>query len=238
LELRKRDIERIVAALPSDVVQQLQDREIFLAGGFIRDVLTHRTPHDIDLFGPTEALLGVVRDLGWSCYTERAVTLRPDEGLPIQCVTGFPVTDPQELIDRFNFTVNQAVLWYSQADETWVSLCSNDFYLDLAHGLLEPNPLMVSAAPSLVKLLRLLKDDWDISVDALMALVAMAAYTELKGSTQFTTDELTKKLIATAEGDSYECLTRETSALDARSNSIPTDSFPELLDLEALGSTF
>jgi hypothetical protein len=245
LELRKRDIDKVVAALPHYVALKLQQEPaLLLAGGFIRDTLIGQPPSDIDLFGPAEKLEGAITDLsfimggGSVTETRYAKTFKPLEGLPIQVVLAFPVTSQVELLARFNYTVNQAVIWFDDFLYEWRGVCYAAFYADLAERRLAPNPAMTNPAQSLASVPEMVARGWKIEPEDVLHMAAYAAYAEAVEMFPLERSGLEQRLIHRGLGEDYACLSRETTAAAARSNSVQTVSFPEYLEPESWASIF
>jgi hypothetical protein len=232
-ELRNTDVIRVLGKLPANVRLFLEEHTAFLAGGFIRDTLAERAPHDIDIFGPLAELEDFRMDMGGVQYTKFATTYTPLAGLPVQLVTGFSYWNPTDLLLRFNFTVNQAAIWYE--DGTWCSLCSDRFYEDLAAERLVygGRQQRETAAHSLMKVVSLVNNGWAIDVEELMKVTASATF----GMRHKTVGEAIEELVAHARGE-YLCLTKENPAQAARSNFSERVSFTTSPELELTESIF
>jgi hypothetical protein len=242
LELRKRDIDKVVAALPPSVRALLETRPLFLAGGFVRDVIAGRKPSDIDLFGPRAELEEAFDHVTWGTAGEVKLAKNTQtwmvKELPVQFVIGFPAYQPETLLDRFNFTVNKAVIWFERhlwGSGEWRSQCSPDFYADLAARKLVPCKGLTNPAISLIKMAKHLGDGWTIDTKDLMLLAAQTASAFV---VDVDTEELYAALMTSVdENGYYGCLPRPTIVRAARSNSVQTVSFPELPELENLAYT-
>jgi hypothetical protein len=247
MELREKDIERVVAALPDYVVQVMKNDELYLAGGFVRDIIRGAAPHDIDLFGPYDLMANAERRLqdlmpeGTQIHrTPWAVTFVPPTGLKVQIVTGFPVTHPVDLLDRFNFTVNQATVYWDF--DYWSSECAWDFYPDLAaKRLVYVNGQTPSgAAKTIEKTLVFVSEGWQIDLENMMTVVAAAAITAEGGGV---VDDLKERLMANARGEG-ECTTKDLIVQTASSESVDhsglsaADLFPTLRDRAIAAYTF
>jgi hypothetical protein len=237
-ELRRRDVERIVNGLPENVRLFLEEHDVYLAGGFIRDVLANKRPHDIDIFGPERELADFDMAAELTITPWAKTFTQSGDRLPIQLVTGFPVSDPYTLLDRFNFTVNQAAIWRSGLTQQWMSLCSDDFYQDLAARQLvfTCTQTPAGAAKTLEKMLVFVSEGWAISLEETMKVVATAVL-----STSLPSDigELTAELLRNARGEEdYAWTTKESIAQVARSNSSARGSFTTLREQAVMAYTF
>ncbi len=118
-------ITRVIDALPRDVMGVLvqNPEKVILAGGFIRSVVQGEEPNDIDLFitdqeaaERAEFYLRKTREV--TLQSRNAVTFGPfiDHAVwtpPVQIVTRWQYT-PLEHIERFDFTICQACIYYSR----------------------------------------------------------------------------------------------------------------------------
>lgn len=149
MELTKTDLNFVLTRVPKDILDVLKKHpgKVFLAGGFIRSVISGEKVSDVDLFGVTEALLlDIAKDLAVSrkgryFKTDNALTVLAPPRHPVQLITRWLFTGPAQLIESFDFTVCQAVIWCEQVNvdnstrgpsHIWHSLCSEHFYADLA----------------------------------------------------------------------------------------------------------
>lgn len=120
-----------------NIMQQAPSPELFIAGGYIRSVISGEPVNDIDLFCPTkkkaehyaELLAGGLDREKFE--TDNAITL---PGTPaIQFITRWVFPGFTELLSSFDFTIACAAIWWQGGFEgEWRSACHEDYYRDLA----------------------------------------------------------------------------------------------------------
>lgn len=185
-ELDKMDVFLVNRRLPSNVIKSLKAMNgVYLAGGFIRSVIAHEEPSDIDLFVPniTVANMLAVNLVRYrprhqevtEIRTNNAITLYGGK-LPIQIITRWTYETPQDLVASFDFTVCQATLWYETINTVgrWHSLCSGRFYTDLASKrLVYTAPKRIEeAGGSLLRVLKYQRRGYTIPLNDLGKVVA------------------------------------------------------------------
>lgn len=145
------DLLMVRRRLPKVVVRALQSKDVkaFVAGGFIRGNVAHEPLSDVDLFVPNKEMadkvVNLVREKQHDRFnyveSENAITLYDYEGSlpPIQLITRWYYDQPDPLIQAFDFTVCQAVVWWEGSVNekgmpigNWYSKISDTFYQDLA----------------------------------------------------------------------------------------------------------
>lgn len=151
-KLNQYDLLLVRRRLPKCVVKTLQTKDVkaFVAGGFIRSNVAHEVCTDVDLFVPDKEMAnklvhhireGKEHDRFNYVETENAITLYDTTRVlpPIQVITRWFFNEPTKLIECFDFTICQAVVWWegSVTEEgkpygNWCSLASSSFYQDLA----------------------------------------------------------------------------------------------------------
>lgn len=112
---------------------------VYLAGGFMRAIIEERQPKDIDWFVSSLAqavitrnelsnyLISNMRKLDEECF---ACEISQS---PVQIVWRYPFDNASELLDRFDFTVAKAAIWYSNEKSQFVGICHNRYYRDIAN---------------------------------------------------------------------------------------------------------
>jgi hypothetical protein len=141
------DLARVTTALPCPVRELMQEQRVYLAGGFIRHIVSREQGKtDIDLFGlqfeaANEAAVNMAvtyandHGVGMDVYdTPNAISLIPidnDDEYPVQFIHRWPLDCAEKIIKHFDFTVCAAVVWWNPLDQTWNSLVHKDFYTDL-----------------------------------------------------------------------------------------------------------
>ena len=132
-------IANVLEQLPESIISLMEQYNIVLAGGFIRAVVAKEPPRDIDIFvmEPTEqerkqVAKQVIREV-WdqpvhaSLY---AFTAEPSGMPPVQLVHYWPVDTPEDLLDRFDFTICEAAMWFDGSFPMPVGICSSMFMDD------------------------------------------------------------------------------------------------------------
>jgi len=152
-ETLKEDMHYVISRLPKSVVEIMKKFNLYLSGGFIRSIISGEKPSDIDLFGKNEGIIIEAVDYltkyKWSdsahiTKTDNAFTIISVGRLPVQFITRWLYDDPVKLINEFDFTITQAVIWFSHTESYSnnqneqidsykpYSICSPFFYSDLA----------------------------------------------------------------------------------------------------------
>lgn len=181
MNLHHEDKSRVLARTPKDVRALMQEEGAILAGGYIRAIIAGEKPNDIDLFGPTKADLQ-----GWSwalaqCrggrlhQTDNADTVLSPGRTPVQFIHRWVYDDAPELLDEFDFTIAQAVIFWH--DGKWWGLCSPRFYSDLAaRRLVYTHPKRdEDVGGSLLRARKFLRAGYDIPLGSLAGIAARLA---------------------------------------------------------------
>lgn len=133
-KLTYNDIDLVVSALPNEVRDLLEaNSNLWIAGGFIRDLIMGIEPKDIDIWGSSvEALSnssGILCDLMLKKYptslfaTGNADTIRGNL-TTIQFIKRWIFNSPEELIKSFDYSCCAAAVWYDGT--TWKGICLAD----------------------------------------------------------------------------------------------------------------
>lgn len=180
--LSKQDLNFVLSRCPRDVVKILKDNagKLFLAGGFIRSTIAGEKVSDIDLFGGNaDDLLRMAKDLtldrkGRYFQTKNAITVLAPPRLPVQFITRWLFNSTDKLIDSFDFTVCQAVIW-AEVDVVhhFYSSISDSFYPDLAaRRMVYTFPdREEEAGGSLLRVIKMVKRGYTIQAPALAGVV-------------------------------------------------------------------
>lgn len=136
VELRPDDVSSCAFLLPPDLMRCLikWPNRLVVAGGFVRDVVAHERPKDIDVFIAGEDLAREVSD--WfksecgldSVRTMHTITVKT-KGCPTQLAWRWKLSTPAELVEGFDFTVCQAGVWWD--GDQMRSTAAPSFYKDL-----------------------------------------------------------------------------------------------------------
>lgn len=175
------DLNFILRRLPQDVRQLIKNKQLFLAGGFIRATIAGEVPSDIDLFGGSidvlkyEAMQFAIARQGRMHETDNALTvLTPSRRLPVQFITKwlYGAGEQDKLLAEFDFTIAQAVIWWQK--DGWHSAISNAFYRDLAaKRLIYTFPKRIEAAGgSLLRARKFLMRGYNIQAEGLAGVIS------------------------------------------------------------------
>ncbi len=182
MELQYSDMAFVVRLLPTDIRSLLKDFEgrLFVAGGFVRAVVAGETPNDIDIFGISKAVLeeaaaALAAKRGENTRlhkTKNAITVLSSGRMTVQFITRWVFAEPSVCAASFDFTVCQSVIW--RADGTYRSLCSDQFYIDLAaRRLVYTSPQRdEEAGGSLMRVLKYGRRGYSIQAASLGAVIA------------------------------------------------------------------
>ena len=186
-KLIQQDLHRVMLRLPKDVAEMMKQHGIMLAGGFIREVVAGQKPNDIDLLGPSvDRLKLAATELFHSrkkqarvLETKNAITHVAPPRTTVQFITRWTFDDPVPLMESFDFTVCQAVVYWvpgSGVHETghWDSVVSDRFYADLAsRRLTYTSPSRhEDAGGSMLRMRKFLGRGYHIDADSLAGIMA------------------------------------------------------------------
>jgi hypothetical protein len=178
-ELLPEDLNYIVRNLPKDVRALIQKtRGIYLAGGFIRAMVAGEQVADIDLWGASKEELDRQAEMfaakrGVRCMTtENAHTILTPNRTPVQFITRWVHTSPEALAQSFDYTIAQAVIWFS--DYGWTSWCGEHFYPDLAAKRLRYTcpARNEDAGGSMLRMTKFLNKGYKISPESMGKVIA------------------------------------------------------------------
>jgi hypothetical protein len=132
------DLSWCVRRLADPVRELLQKNpgSVFLAGGYIRACIAREPIADVDLFvSATTDVKSKVRELvGTSepgdliSYTENAATIHWKPR--VQIIHRWTFESATDGIERFDFTIARAAIWFDGS--SWQSVCDESYYSDLA----------------------------------------------------------------------------------------------------------
>lgn len=184
-QLRTNDLGYVLARTPRNVIELLKNNDgIYLAGGYIRAILSGEKISDIDLFLSAEKDVdAIVKDFTKNTRarthkTDNAVSVFFPGKLPIQFIFRWRYDNPIDLINSFDFTVCQvAIHWKKKTSDTgahWISVCSESFYPDLAtKHIVYTVPIRVEeAGGSLLRVIKMVKKGYSIRHQELAKVVS------------------------------------------------------------------
>jgi hypothetical protein len=135
MQLTKTDVNFVLSRMPLPVRELIESKGLYVAGGFIRSVISGERVSDIDIFGGDKLLLeNAAYALALPSHakiikTDNAITVLGACRYPVQFITRWLFSDPVALVKSFDFTVCQSCLY---KDTLWKSEASDGFYIDLA----------------------------------------------------------------------------------------------------------
>jgi hypothetical protein len=181
--LSQTDLNHVVRRLPKDVCDTMREYGLVVGGGFIRETISGGVPKDIDFFGGSKEILGLVAKLmaekrgGRVHATDNAYTLLAPPRMPVQFITRWLYTEPQQVVESFDFTVCQAVIWFDKDKKKFQSMCSAEFYPDLAaRRLVYTFPRREEeAGGSLMRIVKFLQRGWNIQSYSLAGAISRVA---------------------------------------------------------------
>lgn len=179
-ELLNDDLHFIVSRLPRDIIEHAKREDIYIAGGFIRATIAGERVNDIDVLGPDKERLdylskSLAGERRGKCHeTDNAFTVLAPPRIPVQFIHRWLFSDPAALIESFDFTIAQAVIWWDRGDNIWKSLISHRFYPDLAaRRLVYLSPVRnEDAGGSLLRVRKFLKAGYTIQPYSLGMVIA------------------------------------------------------------------
>lgn len=181
--LTQTDLQFVVRRTPRDVRRLLESGPFFVGGGFIRETIAGNEVRDVDVFGPTKGqLLDAAETFAKARnvkthVTDNAITVLAPPRLPVQFITRWVFDAPLPLIESFDFTVCQAVIWFDRPTQVWRSMCSDGFYPDLAARRLTYTmpEREEEAGGSMMRVRKFLARGWNIQAPSLGAVIARVA---------------------------------------------------------------
>ena len=182
-KLTTSDLNFVLSRCRKDIVKLLKANpvKLFLAGGFVRSTISGEKVSDVDLFGDTaDNILKIAKDLtldrkGRYFTTKNAITVLSPPRFPVQFITRWLFTDPEKLVESFDFTVCQAVIWF---DGVKFHSCISDlFYADLAARRLNytlPHR-MEEVGGSMIRCIKFVKKGYTVQAPSLAGMIARIA---------------------------------------------------------------
>jgi hypothetical protein len=137
--LREIDRRLVLSRIPSELRDIVRARRLYIAGGVVRSVIANEPVKDVDIFGPdfitqADAAAAYAKAVGgYVVPTGRALTVVAPNRVPVQFVQMFCASQAGVVMERFDFTICRAVIWYAETTSTVASsLVDETFYEDLA----------------------------------------------------------------------------------------------------------
>ncbi len=177
MELDYQDIRFAIARLPQKLKDSMTSAKwqnrIFVAGGYLRCIITGEKINDIDVFTCSKSLAKELFDElkgdNETIETENAYTIKTFPA--IQIIHRWQFDTATDTAKSFDFTICSAVLYYS---EVWKSFCGDRFYIDLSSKrLIYTSPERnEDAGGSLLRVLKYYQRGYRIPLDSLAAVIA------------------------------------------------------------------
>lgn len=177
--LEREDIRRCILEIPP-AVRGIMDESVFLAGGFIRAVISGESVNDLDFHVISAGHVNILAtDIAEIYKTQKQSTRNAHTilafGMPdIQIIRRWTFSSIEDCIRSFDYTIAQAGIVKTRTG--WRGVCSSRFYRDLAAKRL------VYTAPdrqedgggSLLRALKFAKRGYHISPEDLSKVIARA----------------------------------------------------------------
>jgi hypothetical protein len=174
------DLRYIVGMMPAILRSQIKAHKLMLAGGAIRSLILREKVNDWDLFGASAEQLAAATESLEATYAHRTRTIRSKNAYtitaagrtPIQLITRWTYSAPEDLWRDFDFTIARAVIWCE--DDKWKSATDPDYYADLAARRLRyRSPTRLEdAGGSMMRVLKFLRAGYIIAPEQLALVMA------------------------------------------------------------------
>lgn len=185
--LESEDLRWALRRAPRAVLQLLKARAgvTFVGGGFLRACVANESVNDVDIFvSSVEAAREAAVFLQSKCEgaklleTQNAFTVYGGNlPLSVQVIHRWVYTNPEQLMQSFDFTIAMAGFWWDAVALRWHSICDDRFYSDLAARRLRyTSPKRnEDAGGSLLRVLKFYQRGYRIPLDSMGAVMARLA---------------------------------------------------------------
>lgn len=175
-KLNRKDLQWILRIMPRRLAELMKEfpNEIFVAGGFIRSVISREEVNDIDVFTSSQerakmfSLILAKSDKELLYETDNAITVK---GLwaPVQFIHRWVFDNPVKCVESFDFTISCAAVFWNKETNGWDSVCDEEFYADLAaKRLVYRRPVRnEDAGGSMLRVLKYYQRGYRIPLDSL-----------------------------------------------------------------------
>lgn len=177
-QLLKTDVSACVIRLPKEVLALMVTNPgtVFVAGGYIRSILSGEPVKDIDIFvslaeqAKAIALRLAGNDMTRIHQSQNSYTIKGGSVL-LQVITRWSGGSPEDCLKSFDFTNVKAAIWHNGKD--WESLCHDDFYEHLgARRVVYEKPNQnLNPGGSLMRMIGLAKRGYEIDKVSLCAVI-------------------------------------------------------------------
>ena len=175
--LEREDVRRCLLEIPSQI-REAMDESVFLAGGFIRSVISGEPVNDLD-FHTNSTQSRLASDLAKIYKTQMQSTQNAHTilavGMPdIQVIRRWVFSSLEDCIRSFDYTIAQAGIVKTKTG--WRGVCCDRFYRDVAaKRLIYTAPdREEDAGGSLLRALKFAKRGYHISPEDLSKVIARA----------------------------------------------------------------
>lgn len=209
--LEQNIVDQVIQQLPTEVIQVLKLKGIYLGGGYVRDVILGSEPKDIDLFVKDQDSIDwadflLVKVFDYNAFkTKNAITFKKKGCKEIQIITRWKYLVVQEMIADFDFTMCKAGIQYT-SEGKFEGYCHDRFMSDTRNKILfYTQPIREEeCVSSLKRAVRFANRGYTISNEQLTKLVAraMSEYTEESDITDYLDTQFDNLTMATGGGAS------------------------------------
>ena len=181
-KLAYHDLAYCLTRLPKPVTELMMKYGPWLvaAGGFIRSCVTGEPVSDLDLFADSTARAEqIAKEFAGDhqiIVTPNTYTVPGRVSMSVQFIHRWTFPAPEKILDSFDFTISCAAFWFgwSGTEASWVSLCDDRFYPDLAsHRLYYRRPERnEDTGGSLLRVLKFYQRGYRIPLNSLGEVIA------------------------------------------------------------------
>lgn len=180
IELTTAEVDSVLSRLPVQVVRMLRMSGLYLAGGFIRAIAAGEKPSDIDIFSPSREVAKRYSKILATSLGTRVAFVTPNaisisrKGEAIQFITRWLFETPEKVIESFDFTIAQALIYFDKEKGEWRGIVSDQFCEDVRKKrLVYTSPTREEdAAGSLLRVNKFAARGYKISDEDLAKVVA------------------------------------------------------------------
>ena len=176
--LDRDDLLKVVCALPKWLKEHMANSRVFVAGGFIRSLVTGEKITDLDLFAAdnkaVDRLQEEAKEHATGCFSTEFARTYTCNGRLIQVIRAWTFKTADELLSHFDFTISGACVWSENPDGYWTSEVSPNFYSDLAARRLRYTGSNKPGG-SLLRVLKFVRRGYHIAPEELAQIVAEVA---------------------------------------------------------------
>lgn len=160
----KKEEKRLLSAFHPNLIQHMKDLNSVIAGGAITSICSNTSINDYDIYSPDlesySKILDKFKEFGYraSFETDNSTSLFKD-GLKVQLIKTYYISDIEHIINKFDFTVCTAGYFF----DTEEFVFHKDFFKDLAAKRLVINPKTVYPISTLNRVRKYIDKGYSIS---------------------------------------------------------------------------